>query len=162
MPTANYDLSDVTSCQNMVQGYFMMRAVNNSRLLCSKCRNSCLCRHSLFGAPQIPNNKISPTSKQRPRRTAHWGQCLIESKQPLSTNARCPAWDPSWTTIYLTPHRVSFVVSDWKWFQWKLFNTNNSIQHYQFVCTPLIGSMSSRVRVDLGVNEKVLYILPKF
>ena len=48
---------------------FYGEAIHELRLICGRCRNSWPHWYSPFKAPQAPNNKLSPTSKQET-----WGQ----------------------------------------------------------------------------------------
>ena len=73
------DLSDVTPCQNMTQGHFMMGVTNKLRLMCNRWKIFWLSAFP-FVTPQVPRNKLSVASRQRPGEAAHWGQDVIVSK----------------------------------------------------------------------------------
>ena len=64
-------------------------------------KNTWTRRHSFFGAPQAPYDKLSPTSRQRLEETTSWCQDVIVSKQPPGTSV----WRPL-TAIYLTSNRI--------------------------------------------------------
>ena len=44
-----------------------------------------------------------------------------------------------------------------KWFQFLLFSTNNSIQHYSFVCTQLNGSKYCYVSLKIQLDNHFVY-----
>ena len=83
---SNCDLSDIPLCQNIAWGHFMAGIVDESRLMCSRCKNSLSCRHFYFGAPHAPSKKLSLASWQRPGGMVPWSQDVIVFKH------NCLAW----------------------------------------------------------------------
>ena len=105
---ANYDLSDISSCQNMVQGHFMWGPRTNRDSCATDTQNTWPRRHSPNGAPQAPSNKLCPAETDKDMtETAPCGQVVIVSKQP-------PGGD-----IYLCQppgkvwHKIIFIVHSW-------------------------------------------------
>ena len=73
-----YNLTDILPCYDMVQGHFIVGAAHESKLVRCRCKNSWLRRHSPFGARQAPSDELSHARRQKPGRTAPWGQVQFE------------------------------------------------------------------------------------
>ena len=84
------DLSDTPPCQNMAQGRFMVGRCLRIERSVAGAKNSWSRQHSLNGMTLVPSYKLSPASRQRPRRDTPTprGQGFIVRKQPPGRNAR--------------------------------------------------------------------------
>ena len=107
---------DISPCQNMGQGCFMVKTTcMQIKLKCGKYKNSWPNRYPLFGTPQASSNILSPASKQKP------GGGPPEAKftwRNITTQHECQVANPETCSLLACNGQV-FTISDCCFYSWE-------------------------------------------